>query len=42
MLEMMQSPTMKDISQHREAGLAGQLNIETTAAQGTWLDRANS
>ncbi|MCB1694487.1 MAG: DUF1330 domain-containing protein, partial [Pseudomonadales bacterium] len=38
MLEMMQSPTMKDISQHREAGLAGQLNIETTAAQGTWLD----
>lgn len=27
MLEMMQSPTMKDISQHREAGLAGQLNI---------------
>ncbi len=41
MLEMMQSPTMKDISQHREAGLEGQLNIETTAAQGAWLDKAN-
>ncbi len=41
MLEMIQSPTMKDISQHREAGLAGQLNIETTAAQGAWLDKAN-
>jgi uncharacterized protein (DUF1330 family) len=37
MLEMAQSETMKDISQHRAAGLAGQLNIETTAAKGAWL-----
>jgi|TARA_B110000444_G_C18705978_1_gene531324 uncharacterized protein (DUF1330 family) len=31
MLEMMMSPTMREIGQHRAAGLAGQLNIETTA-----------
>ena len=31
MLEMMMSPTMQEIGQHRAAGLAGQLNIETTA-----------
>ena len=30
MLEMMMSPTMQEIGQHRAAGLAGQLNIETT------------
>lgn len=42
MLEMMQSDTMKEISQHRAAGLAGQLNIETVAAQGTWLDGTKS
>jgi uncharacterized protein (DUF1330 family) len=33
MLDMMQSETMQDINQHRAAGLAGQLNIETTAAK---------
>ena len=31
MLEMMMSATMQEIGQHRAAGLAGQLNIETTA-----------
>jgi uncharacterized protein (DUF1330 family) len=30
MMDMMQSPEMQDISVHRTAGLAGQLNIETT------------
>lgn len=30
MMEMMQSPIMAEIGQHRAAGLAGQLNIETT------------
>lgn len=39
MLEMMQSDTMKEISEHRAAGLAGQLNIETTGAFGTWLEK---
>ena len=29
MLQMMISPTMQEIGQHRAAGLAGQLNIET-------------
>jgi hypothetical protein len=29
MLQMMQLPEMKEIGQHRAAGLAGQLNIET-------------
>jgi hypothetical protein len=38
MLEMMQLPAMAEISVHREAGLAGQLNIETVAAAGSWLD----
>ena len=37
MLEMMQSEEMKAISVHRTAGLAGQLNIETSAARGDWL-----
>ena len=37
MLDMMQSDRMKDISQHRSAGLAGQLNIETVGARGKWL-----
>ena len=30
MMDMMQSPEMQDISVHRTAGLAGQLNTETT------------
>ena len=37
MLEMMQSPRMQEIGAHRAAGLAGQLNIETVGAQGTWI-----
>jgi uncharacterized protein (DUF1330 family) len=38
MLEVMQSEAMQKISMHRTAGLAGQLNIETTGFSGTWLD----
>jgi len=34
MLEMMGSPVMQEIGQHRAAGLAGQLNIETVGALG--------
>lgn len=34
MLKMMQSETMQEIGQHRAAGLAGQLNIETSGAVG--------
>ena len=37
MFEVMQSPDMQAISVHRSAGLAGQLNIETTGFQGLWL-----
>jgi uncharacterized protein (DUF1330 family) len=37
MLDMMMSPTMKEIGQHRAAGLAGQLNLETVTAGGKWL-----
>ena len=39
MMDMMQSEGMKEISPHRSAGLAGQLNIETAGAHGDWLDR---
>ncbi len=38
MLEVMQSPEMQEISVHRSAGLAGQLNIETTGFAGQWLE----
>jgi len=31
---MMGSPAMQEIGQHRAAGLAGQLNIETVGAAG--------
>ena len=37
MFEVMQSPEMQAISVHRSAGLAGQLNLETTGFQGLWL-----
>ena len=37
MFELMQSPQMQEISVHRSAGLAGQLNIETTDFAGRWL-----
>ena len=38
MLEVMQSDAMQEISVHRAAGLAGQLNIETAGFYGEWLD----
>lgn len=38
MLGMMSSPEMQQIGIHRAAGLAGQLNIETVAASGAWLE----
>ena len=38
MLEVMQSGEMQEISAHRAAGLAGQLNIETVGFKGHWLD----
>lgn len=37
MFEVMQSPEMQEIAVHRTAGLAGQLNIETTGLAGQWL-----
>ncbi|NKB96910.1 MAG: DUF1330 domain-containing protein [Pseudomonadales bacterium] len=37
MLKMMQSPEMAEIGVHREAGLAGQLNIECTGAVGALI-----
>ena len=41
MLQMMQDEDMKTISEHRSAGLAGQLNIETTNATGDWFSAAD-
>ena len=38
MLEVMQSDAMAEISAHRAAGLAGQLNIETAGFSGDWLE----
>ncbi|MFK7912371.1 MAG: DUF1330 domain-containing protein [Pseudomonadales bacterium] len=38
MVDMMQSAEYQGIHHHREAGLAGQLNIETTGAAGLWLN----
>ncbi len=37
MLDMMQSAEYQAIHHHRDAGLAGQLNIETQDASGIWL-----
>ncbi|CAN0605685.1 unnamed protein product [Ectocarpus sp. 12 AP-2014] len=37
MLNMMQSEKYQAIHVHREAGLAGQLNIEGVGAMGQWL-----
>jgi uncharacterized protein (DUF1330 family) len=37
MIEMIQSPEYQAIHVHRDAGLAGQLNIETKDAMGMWL-----
>lgn len=39
MMDMFQSPLMQEISVHRTAGLAGQLNIETVGVGGAWLDK---
>ncbi len=41
MFEVMQSPRMQEISVHRTAGLAGQLNIETTGMAGDWLQEVS-
>ena len=38
MLDMMQLDGMQEIAVHRSAGLAGQLNIETSSCSGRWLD----
>lgn len=37
MMEMMMSPEYQSSAVHREAGLAGQLNIEMADPMGTWL-----
>ena len=37
MIDMIQSAEYQAIHHHRDAGLAGQLNIETTNAAGLWL-----
>jgi len=37
MINMMQSEEYQAIHHHRDAGLAGQLNIETTNARGIWM-----
>ncbi|MCZ6617527.1 MAG: DUF1330 domain-containing protein [Gammaproteobacteria bacterium] len=37
MMEMMRSEEMQEIGVHRAAGLAGQLNIESADARGSWL-----
>ena len=37
MLQMIHMPEYAEISVHRSAGLAGQLNIETINATGQWL-----
>lgn len=37
MLEMIQPENYQEIHVHRDAGLARQLNIETTDASGAWL-----
>jgi hypothetical protein len=41
MLEMIQMPEYGEISVHRTAGLAGQLNIETVSAKGPWVNAAS-
>lgn len=41
MLEMIQMPEYGEISVHRTAGLAGQLNIETVGAKGPWISASS-
>jgi uncharacterized protein (DUF1330 family) len=38
MFEVMQSEGIQEISLHRAAGLAGQLNIETAGFSGQWIN----
>jgi hypothetical protein len=38
MLAMIQTESYQELHVHRDAGLAGQLNIETNSALGQWLD----
>ena len=38
MLEMIQLDAYQEVSVHRTAGLAGQLNIETAGLSGQWLE----
>lgn len=40
MIEMIQSEEYQAIHHHRDAGLAGQLNIETNHAGGLWVGNA--
>lgn len=40
MFEVLQSESFQAISVHRAAGLAGQLNIETSSLAGQWLQSA--
>ena len=42
MMEMMQDPEMQVIGEHRAAGLAGQLNIETVDPQGEWIGKGEA
>ncbi|MFT5710186.1 MAG: hypothetical protein ACI8QT_000878 [Halioglobus sp.] len=42
LLETMQCDAMKEIAQHRAAGLAGQLNIETVDAVGLLLTKTGA
>ena len=38
-MEMMMSPEYQASAVHREAGLAGQLNIETAQPAGGWFNQ---
>jgi uncharacterized protein (DUF1330 family) len=42
MYDMLASPEYQEIAIHRTAGLAGQLNIETTNPVGLWLIQQGS
>jgi len=41
MMDMIRSEKMQEISVHRSAGLAGQLNIECADALGLWIGDAS-
>ena len=42
MMEMMQDKEIQVIGEHRAAGLAGQLNIETANPQGEWINEGET